>query len=368
MRPATFRCRTALLIAGLIMTGAAAASADEIWIAPTAQADTGGLGVASNGLWPASAVGATRFAWGLPNNLQTFQGARILVIPNTTSAGATLNVIVCRGQSGDGAVAACSPAVVSYPLDRQANMLADVDITSALQSSIGTAGQTYLTVLAYTTPTTAADRIVGLRFSYVPVAPEGAAGLGDNTFNGTQTAAAFVGDGSGLTNLPFPAGAATLGSNVFIGTQTATKFVGDGSGLTNLPSSAAAPIQRMAGRVVLSNACGGLCTSFRFRPEGYTPPADSLNGNVAELPIGETSTFTNLVFRVSTAPPAGQVLQPGFTTSDGTFLFCQINAPATSCTVAGPITVSPGTLAGFIDTSYAENRGISLYFTYRRTF
>ena len=359
------RSRTLSLIVALMMTSAAAASADEIWIPPTAQADTGGIGVASSGVWPASPYGATRFAFGVPNNLQTFQAARILVIPNTTSADGSLNVIVCRGASGDGAVSACG-STMTYPLSRVANTLVDVDISSALQGGLGTAGQSYLSVLAFTTPNTTADRLVGLRFSYLPVVPAGAALLGSNTFTGTQTAAAFVGDGSGLTNLPFPAGAATLGSNVFTGTQTATKFVGDGSGLTNLPGTAGSPVQRMGGRVVLTTACGGFCTSFRFRPEGYTPAGESQNGSVADLPIGETSTFSNLVFRMSVAPPAGQVFQPGFFTSDGTAIYCQINAPATSCTVPGPVTVAAGFVSGFIDTSYAENRGISLYFNYRR--
>jgi hypothetical protein len=64
--------------------------------------------------------------------------------------------------------------------------------------------------------------------------------LGANTFSGAQTAPAFVGDGSGLTNVPLPAGSATLGANTFSGTQTAPAFVGDGSGLTNLPFPAGA--------------------------------------------------------------------------------------------------------------------------------
>ena len=59
--------------------------------------------------------------------------------------------------------------------------------------------------------------------------PAGVAGLAANTFAGTQTAPAFVGDGSGLTNLPVPSGVATLGANTFAGTQTAPAFVGSGA-------------------------------------------------------------------------------------------------------------------------------------------
>ena len=52
---------------------AAPARADEIWVAPTAQQDLGGLGIASNTIWPVTAVGAIRLAWSVPDNLQTFQ-------------------------------------------------------------------------------------------------------------------------------------------------------------------------------------------------------------------------------------------------------------------------------------------------------
>ncbi len=43
-----------------------------------------------------------------------------------------------------------------------------------------------------------------------------------------------MGNGSGLTGLPFPAGAATLGANTFSGTQTAPAFAGSGAALTGV--------------------------------------------------------------------------------------------------------------------------------------
>ena len=109
-----------------------------------------------------------------------------------------------------------------------------------MASRIGVPGANYLAVLAYSTPTTTTDHIVGLRFAYEPAPPAGVATLGANTFSGAQTAPAFVGDGSGLTNLPVPGGVATLGANTFSGTQTAPAFVGNGSGLTGLPFPAGA--------------------------------------------------------------------------------------------------------------------------------
>src|SRR5262249_15996529 len=76
------------------------------------------------------------------------------------------------------------------------------------------------------------------------VSPSGIATLAANSFTGTQSAPAFVGsftgNGSALTNLPFPSAPATLGANTFTGTQAAPAFVGNGSGLTNLPFPAGA--------------------------------------------------------------------------------------------------------------------------------
>jgi hypothetical protein len=69
------------------------------------------------------------------------------------------------------------------------NQLAEVVIGPSIASRIGTPGANYLAVLAYSTPTTTTDHIVGLRFGYEPNTPAGVATtLGTKTFTGTQTA------------------------------------------------------------------------------------------------------------------------------------------------------------------------------------
>jgi hypothetical protein len=222
-----------LVIASTLLAAGRPALADEIWVAPTLQADLGGLGVASNTIWPVTPVGATRLAWGVPNNLQTFQRAKVVLIPQAPGGAATLNVLVCAAQDGSMAGANCA-GPFTQTFTGMANQLTEVEIGSLISSHIGVAGANYLAVLAYTTPTTTTDHIVGLRFSFVPKVPPGVATLGANTFTGTQTAPAFVGNGSGLTGLPFPAGAATLGSNVFSGPQTAPAYAGSGASLTGV--------------------------------------------------------------------------------------------------------------------------------------
>jgi hypothetical protein len=212
--------------------------ADEIWVAPTYQQDIGGLGVASNVFWPVTPVGAVRLAWSIPDDLQTFQSAKVVVIPNSPGGASTLNVFVCPAQNGNVVSASCA-GPFAQTFTGVANQLVEVDISSLISSSIGTPGANYLAVLAYTTPTTTTDHIVGLRFSYTPKLPTGAATLAANKFTGTQIApqfsGTFVGNGAGLTSLPFPAGAATLGANTFTGTQTAPAFAGSGALLTGIP-------------------------------------------------------------------------------------------------------------------------------------
>jgi hypothetical protein len=223
----------------LVILAATSARADEIWVTPTAQQDLGGLGIGSNIFWPATAAGAARMAWSIPDNLKALQSAKVVLIPHSPSPGSsTLNIFVCSSKTGDVVSANCiGPS--SKPFVGVANQLVEVEVAGILGPYVGTPGANYLAVIAYTTPTTATDHILGLRFGYEPTQVSGMATLAANTFSGTQTAPAFVGDGSGLTGLPFPVGAATLGANTFGGTQTAPAFAGSGASLTGVAKLAA---------------------------------------------------------------------------------------------------------------------------------
>jgi hypothetical protein len=79
----------------LVVVDAGTARADEIWVTPTYQRDTGGLGVGSNQLWPVTTAGAVRLTWAVPNDLEAFESAKVIIIPNAPAVSSTLNVFIC---------------------------------------------------------------------------------------------------------------------------------------------------------------------------------------------------------------------------------------------------------------------------------
>jgi hypothetical protein len=149
------------------------------------------------------------------------------------------------------------------------------------------------------------------------------------------------------------------------GTVHATLFSGDGSGLTNLPGGGS-NVDLVTGKAALPTGCGGFCTGFRFRPSGFTAETEAQNQDRVSMPIGDNVTASALTFTMSQPPPAGNVFQVGLT--DGsTFYFCQIIAPASTCSPDGSATFGTDPVYIFVDTSYQENRGIYVSFLWRRT-
>ena len=165
-----------------LLTVARSSHADEIWVAPTYQADLGG-GI-GNGVWPVTALGAVRLAVAVPNDLENFQFARIAVIPGAPGGSAVLHFYVCSAQNSTLVGASCA-GPIDQAFTGVANQLVEVDISAGLASHVGGPGLRYLGVLAYTTPTTTTNHIVGMRFGYEattvvgpegPTGPQGAAG------------------------------------------------------------------------------------------------------------------------------------------------------------------------------------------------
>ena len=127
----------AWMACALIASVAVPAHADEIWVAPTYQQDIGGLGIASNAIWPVTPIGVVRLAWSIPDDLQTFQIAKVVIIPNSSGGSSTLNAFVCPAQNGNAVAAACG-GPFTQAFSGVANQLVEVDISSLIASRIGT--------------------------------------------------------------------------------------------------------------------------------------------------------------------------------------------------------------------------------------
>ena len=182
----SLRIRAFVSACGLVLVAMAAprrAAADEVWVSPTYQQDLGGLGIGSNVVWPASVAGVARLAWAIPNDLQTFQTAKVVLIPHTPGGAATLNVLICPAQNGNLVAGACA-GPFTQAFTGVVNQLTEVDISTIVSPRVGAPGANYLAVLAYSTPTTGTDHIVGLRFAYTSTAASLASG---NVFTANQT-------------------------------------------------------------------------------------------------------------------------------------------------------------------------------------
>jgi hypothetical protein len=125
-----------------------------------------------------------------------------------------------------------------------------------------------------------------------------------------------------------------------------------------------AAVDLVVGKVKLTTACGTFCSGFRFRPEGYTTPAESTDEEAVDLPIGPGATMSEVTFTLSSPPPAGQTFRVGFTDGEA-FHYCEISG--TSCSPGGSITFNR-MVHGFIDTSYQETTGKVVSFSWKRTF
>ena len=212
------RCRIGVLMCALFAALATTVRANEIWVAPTLQTDTGGLGV-GNGIWPVSPKGVTRLVVAVPDDLQTFQGARIVLIPSAPAGAGVLHVHICTAENSDMVGASCA-GPIDQPFVGVANRLIEVDVSAALAPSVTNPGTRYLAIAAYTTPTFTTDHIVGLRFAFEGTTVAGPQGpIGPQGPQGPQGEQGPMGPQG--PQGPMPVGAALVGAaNVFTATQT----------------------------------------------------------------------------------------------------------------------------------------------------
>jgi hypothetical protein len=92
MIPSVMRARRLVGLASALawFAAAQAVSAEELWVPPTSQSDVGGLGIASNTFWPVTPIGAVRFTFHVPADLESLLRAKIALIPSARSARPSL--------------------------------------------------------------------------------------------------------------------------------------------------------------------------------------------------------------------------------------------------------------------------------------
>ena len=134
----TFRVRVSALVCFSLLLFSSVAGATEIFVLPTHQADTGGVGI-GNGIWPVSALGVTRLVVAVPADLMAFVGAKIALVPSAPGGAGVLHVFVCTAKNSDLVGAACS-GPVDRPFTGVANKLVEVDISSCARSARDWAG------------------------------------------------------------------------------------------------------------------------------------------------------------------------------------------------------------------------------------
>jgi hypothetical protein len=160
----TIRARAIALACLSFLLFSSVAEANEIFVLPTHQADTGGVGI-GNGIWPVSALGVTRLVVAVPADLMAFVGAKIALVPSAPGGAGVLHVFVCTAKNSDLVGAACS-GPIDRPFTGVTNRLVEVDISTALAARVAEPGARYIAIAAYTTPTFTTDHIVGMRFVY----------------------------------------------------------------------------------------------------------------------------------------------------------------------------------------------------------
>jgi len=152
-----------VLVLGLFILSAGSLFANDFWVAPAAPT------VFSNaGYWAVMRPGTVYFAFNIPDNLQTFTAAKVVLIPRKTRA-IGYDLYLSGSKSGN-AQNDFNTQLLAQSLAGTENQLTEIDVSALVKSAVD-AQKDYVTLYF----TGGADaQVVGLRFSYVgPTGPKG---------------------------------------------------------------------------------------------------------------------------------------------------------------------------------------------------
>ena len=165
------RCsRHLALVCGLAAaTFATSARAAEIFVAPSGK-------VASSliGDWGVAHPGDTRLSFGVPENMQQFTSAKLVIIgKNSDNLTYDLHLSISRDLLPHNNT---TDAILDLPLSVTTNVLQEIDVTTILARNTLVPGVDAVTLNSLARPGTNV-LVVGLRFVYVgPAGPTGSAG------------------------------------------------------------------------------------------------------------------------------------------------------------------------------------------------
>jgi hypothetical protein len=145
-----------LAAAGILTAWSASALANELWVEPTAAAPGKKVGD-----WAVTSSADTRFSFAVPNNMQTFTGAKIVVI-GSKDLSTTYDLRLSLSQQGKN-YADKTNTSFGQSLVLSKNMVKEVDV-SALFPPAMTAGVNYATL--HFKAKSKAAQVLGLRFVY----------------------------------------------------------------------------------------------------------------------------------------------------------------------------------------------------------
>lgn len=152
-----------LLVLGLASYGAG----EEIWIAPTFPAGVN----ATSFVWPVTGSGFAFFTFGVPDDLESFDSAAIVLLPASSSPGAETYQVFVEVKRGGEVVSSADWSIDNNAAATVQDRLQEIDISSQLAAELDTssAGSDLVSLFFwFPGPGTASTegRVVGMRFKY----------------------------------------------------------------------------------------------------------------------------------------------------------------------------------------------------------
>lgn len=171
--------RALLIVAASVALTSTGASGDEIWVQPTHFATP-----ALNFLWPTTGSGFASFAVAVPDDMEAFVSASVVLLPSASGA-VTYDAYAQSRRGGEIVSTSDFAPSIGNPLTLVTNGVQEVDVTGLVASVLDSTspGNDLVTLFFWFptgSPAQATGRVLGLRFVYEglpgPQGPQGPQG------------------------------------------------------------------------------------------------------------------------------------------------------------------------------------------------